>query len=548
MFMQVTSKSSSSCCTATTREWLDSLPSSSDFTDPSVASTPPKKKRKVNGCQQLHGKRPVLSSISTNIMAPKASQTKKGAQATPSLAPNTPPRQTPVSTASLLDHEKTPTQNNPNPRRPSHRLTRSEPSPQKLPTRQSSRLHPQAAPQIPPFSLLTLAPARERRGGHGHILEEEEEAEEEADGEIEDIGELEVGDEAADEGDEASSDSAASTEVSQFLRLRDYHIQQASFEDEQYAFPPPNLKTLTENLFDIAHGTNTIPLQLKDRTSAASLPLKRKYISESVAKNAAECTVRLSAEDEEAVTDFWKEIIRIKGFANECEAKSYAEPRWNNQVHSRLLSLALAAGRQQNHTWFRNVTTHRITDPEIRDGLVGTGKHATMVDYAILLELSSETIERIVKKLGALRTDELNQSRAKDLDKVILAANIETKVLGSGKARAKGIRQLAIWTIAHFRKLVQLNPGLAWSDLPTLPVVLTESHQWIFFAMRMTGPGELLVHGGEPIASTADIQGIFKVLALIQRLARWCKEEYLVWWEEKILEHTAKPPQVEAQG
>ncbi|KAG8527284.1 uncharacterized protein KY384_008028 [Bacidia gigantensis] len=472
--------SSASKPTSRTLSWLDSLPSpASLFCDPASTSELSRKRRKTQ--QQSLPIRTALGCISSNIMAPRSNQSPQKPNLV-AFQPQTPPK--PLND----DDDKTP--------RPhlhtDHSLpARAPSSPHMSPTRSSRRIAEKAPSSEAGSSALSSSALIEENDALGRFIPH------------------------------------ASTTPSSYLHSDRFEITKASFNAADYPFPPPRLERLTEDLLQIGQGISIIPYELKAHAFPDMFAAERNKAY--VTLKGSVCPVQLPG-GQEAIDEFYKELRKILAAASECDEKDCSEPSWNDEVHSRILRLALQGQRKDTHIWYRNVTMHKITK-EAKPPLSGKAQDGSMVDFAILIEPPNETLA----KLNTIFSSNcLNQTDAKDLEKTILATNIETKVQGA-RSRAKGICQLAVWTLAQFTKLKLLNPGLQWTDLPTMPVILTERHSWTLLVMRMISETEILVHIGQQVGNTGTIRGLFQVIATIQRLARWSREDYMKWWEDQIL-------------
>ena len=71
--------------------------------------------------------------------------------------------------------------------------------------------------------------------------------------------------------------------------------------------------------------------------------------------------------------------------------------------------------------------------------------------------------------------------------------------------------------------------------MPPLPVLLMSGRNWKCYFVRKHSDNNILVQGPIDIGSSNSILGIFKILAAIQRLARWSTEDYLPWFEANCL-------------
>ncbi|KAL6717741.1 hypothetical protein ACLMJK_003826 [Lecanora helva] len=486
-----------------TYSWLETLPVvNSDFTDPSKASTPPPQRR-----QSLlqSGTRTTLGVISPNRMSQSPSKNPD--------VPKTPGRARSQIVGSNDDPERTPTAN---------LATRSLP------------LRPQPQRQESPTRPIT-------RSQKSRILEQEEvetwrEAQEDDDQFLDSASQKQrrsknlrsQGDEDDEEDDEEEvegSESVATGITSSNVELEGVTIIQTTFDDKKYPLPD-DAKSFASSLRSILQKSKIIPFCFRGVAEAEFSDFDSPTC---IAAKESDCLLRLST-DEASRNDLWKEVLKIKDRALECAQGKYSEPAWNCEVHSSLLRCALEGYYKDQKIWYRNVTTHRITEKIIQPKIQGKRKPGQMVDFSIVMTPPKNLVQAVRNKMG--KSFNLNQTSADDVENALIGANLETKV--KALDISKGIRQLACWNLAQYNKMRQLNPGLTWQELPFLPAILTQEHAWNLYIIRMISQDEILVQGPMLVGTSAGLVGIFQILCTIQRLALWTRD-HGNWWRQYVL-------------
>ncbi|KAK2469551.1 hypothetical protein H9L39_18822, partial [Fusarium oxysporum f. sp. albedinis] len=113
-----------------------------------------------------------------------------------------------------------------------------------------------------------------------------------------------------------------------------------------------------------------------------------------------------------------------------------------------------------------------------------------------------------------------------------LAISIETKNPKSTGGGVAGPAQLGTWVRAHFRHLESL-PRADPKNLPMLPIIFVNGADWrVDFAQRT--PDKLIIWESIQIGSTDSSHGCYAIIAALQRLAGWCRDEYAPWWEKAL--------------
>lgn len=124
-----------------------------------------------------------------------------------------------------------------------------------------------------------------------------------------------------------------------------------------------------------------------------------------------------------------------------------------------------------------------------------------------------------------------------------IAVNIETK--SPNKSWTDGKPQLAIWLsslITRLRKLQDFRspmPGLADIEVPAMPVIIAQGHDWHALIVsqvkdRETGVRKTLVWQKLDIGSTRTCFDTYKVLAVLHYLTNWAEKTWRPWFHTLI--------------
>lgn len=144
-----------------------------------------------------------------------------------------------------------------------------------------------------------------------------------------------------------------------------------------------------------------------------------------------------------------------------------------------------------------------------------------------------------------------------------ITLNIETKRTGEDWQAA--LEQISTWMTSQWRCLDELGrstnrnfPHASTSfdtlsqkdkvNLEFLPGIIIQGHDWIFVAATRGQGGatsepqlqgerfEVLIWSKIFIGSTDTLQGIYQIVAVLQRLAAWSLDTYWPWFQQNILD------------
>jgi len=123
-----------------------------------------------------------------------------------------------------------------------------------------------------------------------------------------------------------------------------------------------------------------------------------------------------------------------------------------------------------------------------------------------------------------------------------ITVSIETKLTSGNYQSAQA--QLAVWVFAQFKYLRSISKG---PEPPFLPLLVVQGDEWSFLAATQTPSSGYDIRTGEEsqayvttiwdkiiIGSTASLEGVWKVSAVLQYLAVWSATDYLQWFYERF--------------
>ncbi len=133
----------------------------------------------------------------------------------------------------------------------------------------------------------------------------------------------------------------------------------------------------------------------------------------------------------------------------------------------------------------------------------------------------------------------LNHVESEYLRFVPIGVSIETKRAAIDEDKAEV--QVCTWIKAHFAKLKQLAPNAA--TMPVLPIIIAQGHDWKFMLAEMAASDQVIIHRDVFLGATNSIIGIYQLLSVVKRLARWAHEEYQPWFMKEVMRPVSAPTQ-----
>ncbi|KAF6514136.1 hypothetical protein HZS61_006392 [Fusarium oxysporum f. sp. conglutinans] len=185
----------------------------------------------------------------------------------------------------------------------------------------------------------------------------------------------------------------------------------------------------------------------------------------------------------------------------------------------------------QDGVSYENITQCRIY-PDLRDPdpFITDAR----IDYGIFFEPREDSSLYSAIKTFKARNENNRVAHVQLTDErdTPLAISIETKNPKSTGGGVAGPAQLGTWVRAHFRHLESL-PRADPKNLTMLPIIFVNGADWrVDFAQRT--PDKLIIWESIQIGSTDSSHGCYAIIAALQRLAGWCRDEYAPWWEKAL--------------
>lgn len=225
---------------------------------------------------------------------------------------------------------------------------------------------------------------------------------------------------------------------------------------------------------------------------------------------------------------------------------NFAEPHWNERIHSRILEAALEPqATEEPHVAFFNVTVAKIATGCVPTDVKGVDLEAKMVDYCIVLcdeEVQNAARHTISTHLQSQSSSQfvsprpvrsINQTEYTPLHLCPISVSIETKRSGGSEDQAQV--QLSVWVLAQFRRIHQiLGPDRSGPVDITLPLLYVAGEEWrVLFAWE-DKYGISLRQYPRSIGDTKTLLGCYKLIAALRLLAKWTKDEFRAWVLENL--------------
>ncbi|EJT79679.1 hypothetical protein GGTG_04763 [Gaeumannomyces tritici R3-111a-1] len=279
---------------------------------------------------------------------------------------------------------------------------------------------------------------------------------------------------------------------------------------------------------------------------------------------------RLETQESPSLVD----VLALWTKAKKCFLSGWDEAGWNMAVHYPLLCLALPDGGQLEVT---PCTTASIqprfvlppVSPSRVDFCIAVNPH--WPNHHLVKTPASRAVAEVCWDLPGQSINHTNNY--KPLASRPIAISIETKRRGGSDEDA--VTQLGIWQAAQWEMLQELvqprhdstsslatgpaatgpaDPFAPPSKQPTylalhgldfLPAIYIVGHDWKFAALTRdaVAPDALprirsqsTLWTGCTIGSTSSVEGIYRIIWCLRRLARYSVEEFWPWYQQHVLE------------
>ncbi|KAL8735428.1 MAG: hypothetical protein Q9166_000974 [cf. Caloplaca sp. 2 TL-2023] len=235
--------------------------------------------------------------------------------------------------------------------------------------------------------------------------------------------------------------------------------------------------------------------------------------------------------------EVWKSVHFIRDAAQEAFDEDSPESTWNMTVHAPILQTALRGHWKSQEIWYKDLTTARVCDKDLLPKVQGASVKSKMVDFGIVIQPQARSTlwDEVVQVCKSQAYHTVNQTDAPHLCKTPIAISMEVKRAGGSEDEA--LVQLETWVTAHYNNLrVLLRSRGEEAELPILPLIQTQGHEWRLIIAEMDSNESLIIlHRGIKLGSTDSMLGIYQIIASIDRLAQWVSADYRIWWTRSVL-------------
>ncbi|KAK2023726.1 hypothetical protein LX32DRAFT_600204 [Colletotrichum zoysiae] len=326
--------------------------------------------------------------------------------------------------------------------------------------------------------------------------------------------------------------------------------------------PPEALDVLVSRIEDFSRGDAILSPTLKEPMNAEQRANRRqfKWVTDRSFAPILSKSASPSRPDREELGPS-PSISKAKSLwsaADDCYKFQHFESQWNHVVHSRILR---AAFKHSSLIDFCSITGAAIHKDYTR---TETPSHFNRkVDFCDFVNV--ETPELRATALGS-PFHSVNHTEYPALLHRPIAMSIETKVPGDDWADA--VNQLSAWLVAQWDVLDDLVLRAGDGDAPLLPAkpsssaglgtdnndrrprpsaaaaaglsflpgIIVQGHEWYFIAVtRAAADGHTQRWEKVLIGSTQWMEGVYKIVAVLQLLGHWVEHEFWPWFQLAVL-------------
>ncbi|KAI1125267.1 hypothetical protein F5Y10DRAFT_284426 [Nemania abortiva] len=237
-------------------------------------------------------------------------------------------------------------------------------------------------------------------------------------------------------------------------------------------------------------------------------------------------------------------LRKIVDTTQEYNELARAEASWNEQIHGRMLELAVL---HEPGVGVENITRANIAKeylPPLSDHQKFSPPTSKLIDYAMVLQpLVTPSdgggkeddndnkrlpLSRIVKFLNALAYPSFNQSSYSPLRYMPSGVFIETEI--NSQKSSGALAQLSVWLSSWYSRVSEFpcsNESERHAS-PVLPIIEVASSTWqLRFAFETDSHYE--VCGPINIASTDNLNDAYRLLGVLRILANWMATDFYDW-------------------
>ncbi|KAL8824085.1 MAG: hypothetical protein Q9170_008256, partial [Blastenia crenularia] len=221
------------------------------------------------------------------------------------------------------------------------------------------------------------------------------------------------------------------------------------------------------------------------------------------------------------------EVQAIVASAISFEEKRAHETEWNEDVHGAIIKAALAVSVRAASLAIANVKSASVDPPELAHQKLPK----RVVDYAITLQPNPamRSAWEKLQPIGTAGIKSWNHTTSNNVRSTPIASNIETKA--PNKSWTDGKAQLAIWTAALHKRLLMLQPpGQKGLQIPSMPLLIVQGHDWHLFVVSRQPPGPeatkikkctTVIWQKIDIGNTRNCFDAYKLISVLHRVMDW---------------------------
>ncbi|KAK2468891.1 hypothetical protein H9L39_19483 [Fusarium oxysporum f. sp. albedinis] len=262
-----------------------------------------------------------------------------------------------------------------------------------------------------------------------------------------------------------------------FTGIDGHYLNSMTLDPNHDGFPS-GLEELLQNMDDIMGKRDIVPEYLKSEIEKPTQTDKTLRRLRSYAYTSSS-DFGLDSDDLIPANRFLSTVISLSKFAGQCQDDSYDETGWNHLVHTPILQTVFRGGQ-----WPGNAL---IDFAPCMNASVVTAYHRfftapSKVDYALYINPkfdSDDGVNEAIEKLYKSPFGSVNHTAFGPLSKYPSSLSIETKRYGGDLRRADV--QTAAWHAAQWTYL-RSQAGDAVDELPFLPGIIVQGHEWKFVA------------------------------------------------------------------
>ncbi|GKU10526.1 unnamed protein product, partial [Fusarium langsethiae] len=262
-----------------------------------------------------------------------------------------------------------------------------------------------------------------------------------------------------------------------FTGIDGHYLNSMTLDPNHDGFPS-GLEELLQTMDDIMEKRDIVPEYLKSEIEKPTQTDKTLRRLRSYAYTSSS-DFGLDSDDLIPANRFLSTVIGLSKFAGQCQDDSYDETGWNHLVHTPILQTVFRGGQ-----WPSNAL---IDFAPCMNASVVTAYHRfftapSKVDYTLYINPkfdSDDGVNEAIEKLYKSPFGSVNHTAFGPLSKYPSSLSIETKRYGGDLRRADV--QTAAWHAAQWTYL-KSQAGDAVDELPFLPGIIVQGHEWKFVA------------------------------------------------------------------